>query len=71
MKHRRPLALKVIYLFAGKKRRADIQECLSTLIARINARAEFDLFIELDFTAVDLLRGGECHDLLSAARRRH
>ena len=42
MKQRQPLALEVIYLFAGRKRRADIQECLSTLIARINARAEFD-----------------------------
>ena len=39
--HRPHLTLKVIYLFTGRARRADLEECLSTLIAQANARAEF------------------------------
>ena len=71
MTHAAPLPLLVLYLFAGAARRADLSDCLATLIREHNSCKEFDLSFQLFSEDVDLLRGGASHDLVSAERQQH
>ena len=64
-----PMPLQVLYLFAGAARRADLSDCLATLIREHNACKEFMFSIQLFAEDVDLLRGGASRDLSSAERQ--
>ena len=64
------VVLSVLYLFAGRPRRADIGACLSAITAEFNNCDDFAFSITLQVVEVDIVRGGMTHDLLSAARRK-
>ena len=64
------VVLSVLYLFAGRPRRADIGACLSAITAEFNKCVDFAFNITLQVVEVDIVRGGMTHDLLSAARRK-
>ena len=66
----RPIrSFQVLYLFAGEERRADMGSCLYTLIQAFNRVEPFDFSVALHVIEVDLLRGGENHDLLQEHHR--
>ena len=60
---------QVLYLFAGEERRADMGSCLYSLIQAFNADEPFDFSVSLHVIEVDLLRGGDNHDLLQEVHR--
>ena len=62
--------LSVLYLFAGRPRRADMGSCLSVIADQFNNNPDFDFTVHLRVEEVDVLRGGPLHDLLSSARRK-
>ena len=62
------VALKVLYLFAGIERKADIGACLCGIVSLLNPTLNhhhIDLLIE----NVDTKRGGAAHNLLDKARQ--
>ena len=54
-----------MYLFAGAEREADLETALVVQLLAI------DSGIELTIENVDILRGGEQHDLLDESRQQH
>ena len=54
--------LQVMYLYAGPDRRADLVECLTSLIYAFNLDDSFAFRAHLSATEVDVLRGGAAHD---------
>ena len=58
---------RVVYLFAGAEREADLGDALLNAITALNANTRSA--ISLDMSNLDILRGGDSHDLLSAARQ--
>ena len=63
--------LRLIYLFAGRARWADIAKCLASLIAEFNASPAFPYAAQLEVEGVDTLRGGKPHDLLDPPGHKH
>ena len=62
------MTLRVLYLFAGQKRRAGMREALEEVLAALDAEGSSPL---LAMEEVDLHIGGAEHDLLDASRRSH
>ena len=56
-------ALRVLYLFAGAERKADLPSCLRALTGEFNKSADFDFSVDLHCIEIDILRGGKDHDL--------
>ena len=56
--------LRVVYLFAGAPRRADMQECFRVLLKELNSACT-SMQVHLEMLDVDILRGGAEHDLLN------
>ena len=68
MKPRGIKTLSVLYLFAGRQRRADIGTCLKILADEFNACIDFDFGVNLIVREVDVIRDKR-DDLLSASLR--
>ena len=64
------LSLKVLYLFAGQSRWADIAACLRALAAEFNACKDFPAIVTLSIEEVDIVRG-VTHDLLQVPKQQH
>ena len=62
--------LVVRYVFAGKERWADIAACLRALVAELNSSPVFGFFADLIIEDIDILRGGDSHDLLDEGKRK-
>ena len=69
MKPRGIKTLNVLYLFAGRQRRADICACLKVLADEFNACIDFDFGVSLTCREVDIVRNDESDDLISAPLR--
>ena len=61
------LKWRVMYLFAGAEREADLGDALRDAAAALNEGGGFHYDIEV--VNIDILRGGAAHDLLSRAMR--
>ena len=60
---------RILYLFAGRQRQADLEDALRAQVQRFNDGSP-QVTVRLAMTQVDTLRGGSAHDLLSEERQR-
>ena len=65
MKPSDSVPLRVLYLFAGKERRADIGDCLKELAG--DYLQNYGIALKVELTEVDTLRGGAAHNLLDSS----
>ena len=63
------IAWRILYLFAGRQRQADLEDALRAQVQRFNDGSP-QVTVRLVMTQVDTLRGGSSHDLLSEGRQR-
>ena len=61
--------LRILYIFAGEHRQADIGDYFRKWVAKYNRHGGLQLSLEL--TELDAKRGGSDHDLLDATRQQH
>ena len=65
MKPRGVKTLRVLYLFAGRQRKADICACLKLIADEFNASIDFGFEVALTVREIDVVRHGESDNLLS------
>ena len=54
---------KVLYLYAGKKRRSDMHAKALALVKKLSRQRK--MYIQLEFEEIDMVRVGEDHNLLN------
>ena len=62
------VAWRILYLFAGRQRQADLEDALLACVKGFN-ESSTQFFIHLALIQVDTLRGGAAHDLQSLERQ--